>query len=296
MAPVTFKAFHRYITIYFFCCYQHHIVHFDSNNLLTKLGFCQKHIKAETFDISALTNWWLCKVEWWDVGGGGGRWVYQVFPVSVLLDTQVLNMLYFITPDAEYHSHRFRKVSDCVTNGAQDQQLGAEQDQLPCGSTETSSGSCQETETCMVRACHMPWQPYQSHPSGHLGGWVTLWLADEMLGGQHQSVHPFPCQNCSQEPQAEKDWKRISAEPSIVSPDHPISAGTELMTIQKQSQADRQRKMVVLNLRWTRHPSLQSRIHTKSFLNIFNAFILSVHIGYVGVCMHTYRHTRACIL
>ena len=39
---------------------------------------------------------------------------------------------------------------------AQDQQLGAEQDQLPCGSTGTSCGNCQEMETFMVRACHMP--------------------------------------------------------------------------------------------------------------------------------------------
>ena len=34
------------------------------------------------------------------------------------------------------------------------QQVGAEQDRPPCESTGTSSPSCQETETCMVRACH----------------------------------------------------------------------------------------------------------------------------------------------
>ena len=34
--------------------------------------------------------------------------------------------------------------------GAQDQRLGAEQDQLPCGSTGTFSDNCQETETCMA--------------------------------------------------------------------------------------------------------------------------------------------------
>ena len=33
----------------------------------------------------------------------------------------------------------------------QDQRLGAEQDRLPCGSTGTSSGNCQEVETRMVR-------------------------------------------------------------------------------------------------------------------------------------------------
>ena len=32
-----------------------------------------------------------------------------------------------------------------------------------------SSGICQETETCMVRACHTPRPPLQRHPSGHLG-------------------------------------------------------------------------------------------------------------------------------
>ena len=47
--------------------------------------------------------------------------------------------------------------------GAQDQRLGAKQDQFPCGSTGTFSGNCQETETCMVRACHTPQQPLQNH-------------------------------------------------------------------------------------------------------------------------------------
>ena len=40
--------------------------------------------------------------------------------------------------------------------GAQDQRLGVEQDQLPCRSTGISSGNCQDTETCMVRACYIP--------------------------------------------------------------------------------------------------------------------------------------------
>ena len=58
--------------------------------------------------------------------------------------------------------------------GAQDQRLGAEQDQLPCWSTETSSVNCQKMETCMFWACHMPRQPLQNHPLRHLGGWATL--------------------------------------------------------------------------------------------------------------------------
>ena len=40
-------------------------------------------------------------------------------------------------------------------------------------------------ETYVVRACHNLWQPLQNHPSGHLGGWATLWSAEEMLDGQH---------------------------------------------------------------------------------------------------------------
>ena len=71
---------------------------------------------------------------------------------------------------------------------AQDQRLGAEQDQLPCESTGTSSGNCHETKPCMVQACHMPLQPLQNHPSGHTGGWATPWSAEEMLDGQHQRV------------------------------------------------------------------------------------------------------------
>ena len=54
--------------------------------------------------------------------------------------------------------------------GAQDQRLGAEQDQLPCGCTGTFSGNCQETETCMVWACHTPLQPLKTILQGTLEG------------------------------------------------------------------------------------------------------------------------------
>ena len=50
----------------------------------------------------------------------------------------------------------------------------------------SSSGNCQETETCMVRACHTPQQPLQNHPTRHLGGWTMS--AEKMLDGQYQSV------------------------------------------------------------------------------------------------------------
>ena len=62
------------------------------------------------------------------------------------------------------------ETSPCVFPGAEDQRLGAEQDQLTCGPTESSSGYCQETEILMVGACLLvlPWQPLQNHPLGHL--------------------------------------------------------------------------------------------------------------------------------
>ena len=40
----------------------------------------------------------------------------------------------------------------------------------------------------MARAYHMPQQPLQNHPSGHLGGWATPWSAEEALGRQQQRV------------------------------------------------------------------------------------------------------------
>ena len=69
--------------------------------------------------------------------------------------------------------------------GGQDQRLGAEQDQLPCRSTAASSGICQKTDTCIVRACHTQRQPLQNDPSWHLGELATPWSAEEMLDGQH---------------------------------------------------------------------------------------------------------------
>ena len=70
--------------------------------------------------------------------------------------------------------------------GAEDQRLGVEQDQLLCGPTGTSSNNCQETETHVVQACHMPQRFLQNYLSGHILGQVTLCSAEEMLDGRHQ--------------------------------------------------------------------------------------------------------------
>ena len=78
-----------------------------------------------------------------------------------------------------------KETSPRLLLGAQDQRLGAEQNQLPCKSTGTSSGNCQETETCMVRPYHTTRKPVKNHYSGHLAGWATPWSAEEMLDRQH---------------------------------------------------------------------------------------------------------------
>ena len=109
--------------------------------------------------------------------------------------------------------------------GVKQRRLGAGQDQLPCGSTETFSSNCQETESCTVRKCHTPRQPLQNHLSGvgdavvgrRNAGWITS-----------KSDHPCPCQNCSQGPPAEKTGRGSLLNRSSCTPDDPISRGTEL--------------------------------------------------------------------
>ena len=90
--------------------------------------------------------------------------------------------------DPGFQSQVHEETSPHPLLGAEDQQLGVEHDQLSCGYIGTSSGNCQETETCRVWACHTPQQPLRNHPSGHLGGWVKPWSAEEVLDGQHQRV------------------------------------------------------------------------------------------------------------
>ena len=58
----------------------------------------------------------------------------------------------------------------------------------------------------MARARDAPPQPLENLSSRHLGGWATPWSAEEVLDEQSQRVNApgCLCQNCSQEPPAEK--------------------------------------------------------------------------------------------
>ena len=137
--------------------------------------------------------------------------------------------------DPGFRNQVREETSPCLLLGAQDQWLGAEQDQLYYGSTGTSCGNCQEMETSMHRACHTPWQPLQNHPSGHLGGWVT---AHAMAGRQNagwttsKSGHPCQCQNCSQGPPAEETGRRSLLNHPPCPSDDPVGQGTELNWLQ----------------------------------------------------------------
>ena len=87
-----------------------------------------------------------------------------------------------------FQNPMLEETSPHLLLGAQDHWLDAEQDQLPRGSTGTTSVNCQETETCIVWACHPPRQPLQNHHSGHFGGRATPWSEEEMMDGQHPRV------------------------------------------------------------------------------------------------------------
>ena len=116
--------------------------------------------------------------------------------------------------------------------GAQDQRLGPEQNQLPCGSTGTSSGNCRETDTCMVRACHTPQQPLQkNHPSGHLGGWATPCRQKKCWMENIKEWTFLPMPELLTRAPCLKDWKRNSAASSLFPlppPDYSIGHWTEL--------------------------------------------------------------------
>ena len=79
---------------------------------------------------------------------------------------------------------------------------------------ESSTGDILQSPPCHnMWQFHMPQQPLQNHPSGHLGGWVTLWSAEEMLDGRH-GVDPELLKRAS----CRKGWRKSPAESSLVSP------------------------------------------------------------------------------
>ena len=64
-------------------------------------------------------------------------------------------------------------------------------------------------------------QPIQNHPSRYRGGWATLWLAEEMRNRQQQRMDIPAHARTAQRATCRKDWKRVSAESSLMSPQWP---------------------------------------------------------------------------
>ena len=101
--------------------------------------------------------------------------------------------------------------------GAQNEQLGAEQDQHLCGSTGTSSGNCQETKFAWFG--HVT--PRGSFSKTALQGT----LESERRRGRHRKCWmdnikestSFPMPELLTRTSCKKDCKRVSAESSVVS-------------------------------------------------------------------------------
>ena len=84
--------------------------------------------------------------------------------------------------------------------GAQDQRLGAEQDQLPYGSTGTSSGNCLEMEARMVQVYPTSWcLTVSPEPSFRASCSVDNAVVGRGNAGwtTSKSGHPYPYRNCS---------------------------------------------------------------------------------------------------
>ena len=79
---------------------------------------------------------------------------------------------------------------------------------LPYRPTGIPSGNCQETENLMVQACHASWQPFQNHPSEHLGNQWRKWCWVDNIIEWTSLLIPELLTMASWK----NDWKRISAE------------------------------------------------------------------------------------
>ena len=99
---------------------------------------------------------------------------------------------------------------------------GAEQDQLPCGYTGTSSGNRQERKTCMVRACHTPWQHLQNILQGIMNCGRCRGRQRKCWIDNFKEWTFLPMSELLTRVSCRKDWNRIPAESSLTSPRRPI--------------------------------------------------------------------------
>ena len=141
--------------------------------------------------------------------------------------------------------------------GAQDQRLGAEQDQIPCGSTGTSSGTVEKRKLAWFgNVTHhdslsfgASWRVVGAVVGRGSAGWTTS-----------KSGRPCPCQNRSQGPPAEKAGReyllnRFSCPPLLPRRHNRSSAWTEL----NRKDCFKQMVWASLSVSWAILPWKQSK-------------------------------------
>ena len=93
--------------------------------------------------------------------------------------------------------------------------------------TQTSPGNCPETETCMVQACHTTASPKPSFRAPSQVGNAVVGRGNAGCTTS-KSGHLCLCQNWFTIASRTKDWKQISAELSVMSPDDPVGQRIQL--------------------------------------------------------------------
>ena len=193
--------------------------------ILRKDGFCSAQVRIRIAPamaaVAKLNKVWRCNT----ISFKSKFKLYKSLVISILLyGCEICER----KKDRCFRNQVPEETSPHLLREAQDQRLGAEQDQLPCGSTGTSSDNCQETETCMVRACYTPRQPLSKKKKKKTSLRAPWRMGDAVVGrinaGRITSKSGHPC---SQEPLT-KDWKMISDESSLCPPDDLIDQGTAL--------------------------------------------------------------------
>ena len=89
---------------------------------------------------------------------------------------------------------------------------GPGQDRPPCGTKGITSSNCQQMKTQMVHVIHVTQQPLKAILRGTLDVGGALWLAEEMLDGQHQKADT-PAHSGVHKASRRKDRKKIASCP-----------------------------------------------------------------------------------
>ena len=120
--------------------------------------------------------------------------------------------------DSGFRNQVHEETSPHLLLGAQDQKLGAEQDQLPCGNLH-GLGMSHVITASQNPSFWAPWRVGDAVTGRGNAGWIAS------KGG-----HPCPCQNCSQRPPAEKTGRgSLLNRPSSPPPSPPPNRTTQLV-------------------------------------------------------------------